>query len=225
MAEAVIFDFDGTMADFENTDTECLKLILKQTGAEIIADSFVTRAIDHIMCFHGLVDSDEIDPLTLHLYRLSKTFRDFNIPWDDSYVDTYKELLLERTIPYPGIEQILKTLLGKVKLGILTNAYDPVLQMKRIRATGLAEYFNKIQISGEQKYSKPDPRAFNLIADNLGVDSGKCIFIGDSKKYDIEGACAAGMQAIHMKPTYGKDQHSSAMSIDQVKLKLGEMIA
>ena len=225
MAEAVIFDFDGTMADFENTDTECLKLILKQTGAEIIADSFVTRAIDHIMCFHGLVDSDEIDPLTLHLYRLSKTFRDFNIPWDDSYVDTYKELLLERTIPYPGIEQILKTLLGKVKLGILTNAYDPVLQMKRIRATGLAEYFNKIQISGEQKYSKPDPRAFNLIADNLGVDSRKCIFIGDSKKYDIEGARAAGMQAIHMKPTKEKDQHSSAMSIDQVKLKLGEMIA
>ena len=225
MAEAVIFDFDGTMADFENTDTECLKLILKQTGAEIIADSFVTRAIDHIMCFHGLVDSDEIDPLTLHLYRLSNTFRDFNIPWDDSYVDTYKELLLERTIPYPGIEQILKTLSGKVKLGILTNAYDPVLQMKRIRATGLADYFNTIQISGEQKYSKPDPRAFNLIADNLGVDSGKCIFIGDSKKYDIEGACAAGMQAIHMKPTYGKDQHSSAMSIDQVKLKLGEMIA
>ena len=81
MAEAVIFDFDGTMADFENTDTECLKLILKQTGAEVIADSFVTRAIDHIMCFHGLVDSDEIDPLTLHLYRLSNTFRDFNIPW------------------------------------------------------------------------------------------------------------------------------------------------
>ncbi len=225
MAEAVIFDFDGTMADFENTDTECLKLILKQTGAEVIADSFITRAIDHIMCFHGLVDSDEIDPLTLHLYRLSKTFQDFDILWDDSYVDTYKELLLERTIPYPGIEQILKTLSGKVKLGILTNAYDPVLQMERIRATGLADYFNKIQISGEQKYSKPDPRAFNLIADNLGVDSGKCIFIGDSKKYDIEGARAAGMQAIHMKPTSEKDQHSSAMSIDQVKLKLGEMIA
>lgn len=149
------------MADFENTDTECLKLILKQTGAEVIADSFVTRAIDHIMCFHGLVDLDEIDPLTLHLYRLSKTFRDFDIPWDDSYVDTYKELLLDRTIPYPGIEQILKTLSGKVKLGILTNAYDPVLQMKRIQATGLADYFNKIQISGEQKYSKPDLRAFN----------------------------------------------------------------
>ncbi len=53
MAEAVIFDFDGTMADFENTDTECLKLILKQTGAEAIADSFVTRAIDHIMSFHA----------------------------------------------------------------------------------------------------------------------------------------------------------------------------
>jgi putative hydrolase of the HAD superfamily len=225
LAEAVIFDFDGTMTDFENTDTECLKLILKQTGAEANADSFVTRAVDHIIRFHDLVESDEIDPLTLHQYRLSKTFQDFGIPWDYSYVDTYKELLLERTMPYPGIEHILKSLAGKVKLGMLTNAYDPVLQIKRIRATGLADYFNEIQISGEEKYSKPDPRAFKIIAGKLGVDPKKCIFIGDSKKYDIEGARAAGMMAIHMNPTSDKAKHSSAMSIDQVSLKLGEMIA
>ena len=95
------------MADFEETDTECLKLILRKTGAEANTDSFVAMAVEHIIHFHGLVDSDEIDPLTLHQYRLSKTFRDFGILWDDSYVDTYKDLLLERTLPYQGIEEIL----------------------------------------------------------------------------------------------------------------------
>lgn len=225
MVEAVIFDFDGTLVDFENTDTECLKLILKQTGAEVNADSFVARAVDHIIRFHGLVDSAEIDPLTMHQYRLFNTFHDFGIPWNDSYVDAYKQMLLERTIPHPGIEEILKSLSGRVKLGILTNAYDAVLQMKRIRTTGLADYFNEIQISGEEKYLKPDPRAFKMIADNLGVDSENCIFIGDSKKYDIEGALAAGMQAIHIQPSFDTAQHSSAMTIDQVKLMLGEMIA
>jgi len=225
LVEAVLFDFDGTLVDFENTDIECLNLIHRKTGAEVDSKSFIDRAIDHTMCFHDLVDSAETDPLTMHQYRLSNTFQDFGIPWNDSYVDAYKQMLLERTNPHPGIEEILKSLSGRVKLGILTNAYDPVLQMKRIKATGLADYFNEIQISGEEKYSKPDPRAFKMIADNLGVDSKNCIFIGDSKKYDIEGALAAGMQAIHIQPSFDTAQHSSAMSIDQVKLMLGEMIA
>lgn len=225
LIEAVIFDFDGTMVDFETADIECLNLIHRKTRAEIDADSFVERAADHIISFHGLVDSAEVDPLTLHLYRLSNTFQDFGIPWDDSYVDTYKGLLIERTIPYPGIEDILKSLSGKVKLGILTNAYDQVLQTRRIRATGLADYFNEIKISGEYKYSKPDPRAFKNLADNLRVDSQKCIFIGDSKKYDIEGALSAGMQAIQIQAKSVSAQHSSAKSIEQVKLMLGDMIA
>ncbi|MBD3277073.1 MAG: HAD-IA family hydrolase [Candidatus Aegiribacteria sp.] len=225
MLKAVIFDFDGTLVDFENTDIESLKLILEKTGAGVNADAFIERAVDHIMRFHDLVDSDEIDPLTLHRYRLSSTLRDFNVPWDDSYVDSYKEFLIERTVPYPGIEEILENLSGSVKLGILTNAYDPVLQMKRIRATGLVDYFNEIQISGEEKYSKPDSRAFKIIADNLRVDPEKCMFIGDSKKYDIEGAHTAGMQAIHIQPSFDKAQHFSAMSIEQVKLILGELIA
>jgi len=225
LVEAVIFDFDGTLVDFENTDIECLNLIHRKTGANVDADSFIDRAIDHIMRFHDLVNSDEINPLTLHRYRLSSTFGDFGIPWDDSYVDAYKDFLVDRTVLYPGIEEILKSIFGKVKLGILTNAYDPVLQMKRIKATGLADYFNEIQISGEEKYSKPDPRAFKTIADNLGVDSQNCIFIGDSKKYDIDGALAAGMQAVHTQPNPDKAHHSSAKSIEQVKLMLGDMIA
>lgn len=76
----MIFDFDGTLVDFENADTECLDLILKKTGAIVDADSFVDRAVDHIIRFHGLVESDEIDPLTLHQYRLLKHlpgFRNF----------------------------------------------------------------------------------------------------------------------------------------------------
>lgn len=120
---------------------------------------------------------------------------------------------------------MLKNLFGRVKLGMLTKAYDSVLQMKRIRATGLAVYFDEIQISGEEKYSKPDPRAFKIIARKLGVDSEECIYIGDSTKYDIEGATAAGMQAIQIQTKTVKTPNSSAKSIEQVTLILGEMIA
>lgn len=120
---------------------------------------------------------------------------------------------------------MLRNLSGRVKLGILTNAYDAVLQMKRIRATGLADCFDEIQISGEEKYAKPDPRAFKIITEKLGVDSEECIYIGDSKKYDIEGATAAGMLAIQIQAKAVKTPHSSAKSIEQVTFILGEIFA
>lgn len=196
MVKAVIFDFDGTLVDFKNTDIECLKLILKKTGVPVKPDAFVESAISHILSFHKLVDSGEENPLNLNRYRLFHTFSDFGISWDTTFVNCYKQFLLERTTPYKRISDILSYLHGKVKLGILTNAYNPVMQTKRIQASGLSEFFNEIQISGEEKYAKPDPEAFHIICNRLNSRPEECIFIGDSPKYDISGAIAAGLQTI-----------------------------
>lgn len=196
MVKAVIFDFDGTLVDFIDTDIECLKLILKKTGAQVEPDEFADRAISHIIAFHELVDSEEVNPLNLHHYRLSHTFNDFGISWDKTFVDYYKQLLLERTNPYKNVSDLLTYLHDKVKLGILTNAYDPVMQTKRVQASGLSTFFGIIQISGEEKYAKPDPEAFRLICNRLNNRPEECIFIGDSPRYDIDGAIAAGLKTI-----------------------------
>ncbi len=196
MVKAVIFDFDGTLVDFQNTDIECLKMILKKIGAQVEPDIFAEHAVNHIISFHKLVDSGEEDSLNMHLYRLSHTFMDFGILWDKTFVDYYKQLLLERTIPYKRVSNILSYLHGKVKLGILTNAYDPIMQTKRIQASGLSEFFNEIQISGEEKFAKPDPEAFQIICSRLNSRPEECVFIGDSLKYDIGGAITAGLQTI-----------------------------
>lgn len=196
MVKAVIFDFDGTLVDFTNTDIECLKLILKKTGAQVEPDAFIESAISHIIFFHELVDSGEENPLNLYHYRLFHAFSDFGTSWDKTFVDCYKQFLLERTTPYKRVSDILSYLHGKVKLGILTNAYDPVMQTKRIQASGLSEFFDIIQISGEEKYAKPDPKAFHIICNRLNSRSEECILIGDSPRNDIDGAITAGLQAI-----------------------------
>ena len=197
MIEAVIFDFDGTLVDFKDSDIACLKHLLLKSGAKVNPkSSFIDRAVLHIMNFHELVDSGKVDPLTLHQYRLSRTFRDFGIEWKEAYVDEYKVHLLENTNPYPGVIKLLSELDDSVKLGILTNAYDSVMQKKRIRAAGLIDYFQCIQISGEEKYAKPNPKAFSLICNRLGIRPDKCVFIGNSPKYDIDGARRTEMKTV-----------------------------
>jgi putative hydrolase of the HAD superfamily len=51
--------------------------------------------------------------------------------------------------------------------------------------------------------AKPDPGIFRLALDALGVPGGPDVLhVGDSLRYDVTGALAAGLQPVHMDP-YG----------------------
>ena len=51
--------------------------------------------------------------------------------------------------------------------------------------------------------AKPDPGIFRLALDALGVPAGPDVLhVGDSLRYDVSGALAAGLQPVHMDP-YG----------------------
>jgi putative hydrolase of the HAD superfamily len=49
--------------------------------------------------------------------------------------------------------------------------------------------------------AKPDPRIFGFALDALGVPAGDTVLhVGDSLRYDVAGALAAGLQPVHMDP-------------------------
>ncbi len=49
--------------------------------------------------------------------------------------------------------------------------------------------------------SKPDPAIFRIALDALGVPPGRNVLhVGDSLRYDVTGALAAGLQPVHLDP-------------------------
>jgi len=48
--------------------------------------------------------------------------------------------------------------------------------------------------------AKPDPRIFHLALDALGVEPARALYIGDTVKYDVVGALAAGLHPVHLDP-------------------------
>ena len=54
--------------------------------------------------------------------------------------------------------------------------------------------------SGALGIAKPDPRIFAPALDALGTDPARTLHVGDSVHYDIRGAQAAGMPAVHFDP-------------------------
>ena len=209
MIQAVIFDFDGTLVDLINSDVSVLKYIHRSAGTLVEQNKFVDIAIREIVTFHELVDRDEIDPMQMHQYRLSNTFKRLGIAWDERYVNLYRAQLLRETKPYAGTHDLLSYLRGKVKLGIISNAYNAGQQRKRIEASGLIDYFQHIIIAGEVGVAKPDPEIFLLMSKKLGIAPSECLYIGDSIQYDIAGASSAGMKTVLLHARISQSNHES----------------
>ena len=99
LIRAVVFDFDGTLVDFINSDVSALKYIHRLTGTFVEQNKFVDIAIREIVTFHELVERDEVDPMQMHQYRLSNTFKCLDITWDERYVNLYRAQLLRKRNP------------------------------------------------------------------------------------------------------------------------------
>jgi 2-haloacid dehalogenase len=68
-----------------------------------------------------------------------------------------------------------------------------------IRARGLEQAVDMIIISSEERLAKPDPHLFQRVAERLGVKAEEIVLVDDFL-VNIEGARAAGWQAIHYRP-------------------------
>lgn len=136
-------------------------------------------------------------------------------------MDWWRKLVTEVVAPqgaFPGFDQFFTTLFdyfrddlawrvfgdtrpaldmlraNGFRLGVISN-FDSRLE-SILHALNLTDYFDTIQISSRTGYAKPDPRAFTMAAETLGIDPKQCLHIGDRPREDVEGALAAGMKAI-----------------------------
>lgn len=66
---------------------------------------------------------------------------------------------------------------------------------------------------------KPDPAIFRIALDAMGLSPDVCAYVGDTVRYDVDGARAAGLHAVHLDP-YGlcrtPDHHDHVRSLVDV---------
>ncbi len=91
----------------------------------------------------------------------------------------------------------IRNLRPGVKTGILSNAWPDGRAIIAERF-GLRDAVDDIVISAEVGIAKPDARIFALAVDRLGVAPHEALFVDDFLR-NIEGARAAGLQALHFR--------------------------
>jgi putative hydrolase of the HAD superfamily len=84
-----------------------------------------------------------------------------------------------------------------LKTGLVSNAWDPRWLLERDLADmGLLERLDAIVFSSEVGVRKPRPEIFYRALDELGVDPGRAVFVGDRLEADIKGASELGMTTV-----------------------------
>jgi putative hydrolase of the HAD superfamily len=96
---------------------------------------------------------------------------------------------------FADAEPALDALAGRYALALVTNGAS-CLQREKLAASGLADRFDAVVVSGEFGTGKPDPDVFAHAVEALGVEPGQAVMVGDNLLKDVDGAIAAGLGAI-----------------------------
>lgn len=89
--------------------------------------------------------------------------------------------------PLEGVKDIVPELAQKAKLGIITNGFVQ-LQQIRLERTGMADYFDLVVISEEVGVAKPDTAIFEHTLKLAGnPEKSRVLMVGDNASSDILG--------------------------------------
>lgn len=112
-------------------------------------------------------------------------------------VDELMNATLATAKPRPGVLNFVTTLkTAGIPVGIVSNAiHEPFLEWA-IEAAGMHGLFDSILTSARAGYYKSRPEIYRQAARELGVPPEDVIHIGDSLRFDVAGAAAAGMRTV-----------------------------
>jgi len=82
-------------------------------------------------------------------------------------------------------------------LGLAAN--QPARIIADLDGFGIGRYFQHREVSGHHGYRKPDVRLFLRACEDLGVEPGECIMVGDRIDNDVVPAKLLGMRTVLLR--------------------------
>ena len=234
MIEAVLFDGDQTLWDFERVMREalvCIAAELRAARPGPFADTLRWEDLEHDRSVVGVAfEGREFNLRRLRIYGFTRTLERLreaeggdesaDTRLAEKLADSYfhhrdrDPALFEDTLP------CLDALRQHYRLGLLSNG------SRLPEKVGLGAYFDAVVFAQDHRVAKPDKGIFEVVERELGVEPGGCVLVGDHPLNDVAGAKRAGWRAVWIDrdragsftPPPGSDEHPDAVvtSLDEL---------
>jgi len=162
--ELMVFDFDGTLVHSGNDLASSVNHALSELGIPVLDKEKVIGFIGD-----GVVRLIERSLGDEHQNRFDETMRLFKAH--------YAEHLLDTTVLYPGVPDVLEHFRGTKKVIITNKIYDYTLRISE--ALGIAGYFEEIIGADTLSVTKPDRELILPFLERYGAKKTETVVIGD----------------------------------------------
>ena len=212
----LLFDLDHTLLDFDAAEDIALTQLLEEEGVEDI-QTYKDYYVPMNKALWKDLEQKKITKAELINTRFEKLFAHFGIEKDGSYLaERYQFFLSKQGQTFPGVEDLLKTLIHQgYELYAATNGITAI-QTGRLAKSGLAPYFNQVFISEQLQTQKPDALFYEKIGQQIaGFSKEKTLMIGDSLTADVQGGNNAEIDTIWYNPHH-LENHTQAQPTYEV---------
>lgn len=201
MIRAIVFDFDGVIADSEPLHLRALQAVLAPIGITVDRSEYYARYLgyDDVGAFRAIA-SDRGREITEEEVRALIAAK-----------STIYQSLLTADILHAGAAECVKRLAGEYPLGIASGAMRHEVEAI-LHAGVLDRHFRFIVASGDTSIGKPAPDPYIRAAALHGLPASECVAIEDSR-WGIESARTAGMRCVGVTHTYPASELSEADAI------------
>jgi len=198
---ALLFDFDGTIADTSLAWRQCILAAFARSGFRL--------------------DDSTVDLLLVSPWR--DVIADLTEAGESAIESDMVAAMSDMHLACPlqaGIEHVLQAVSG-VPMAIVTSSYRERLVVPYLRQHGLEGYFAAIVGSEDTEVLKPRPEPVLAALRLLDADPAGAWLIGDSVA-DVAAAKSAGIRSIALGPEpIGADR--VAESTDSLRIVLAEL--
>src|SRR5499427_6739000 len=192
--QAVVFDFDGVLADSEPLHLASYQALLEPHGIHLDQQTYCERylgyddegALAQIAEDNGLLLGDEeIEMLVVEKGHV------------------FAKLVGSRDVLYPGATACVRRLAAAWPIGVASGALRADIDLM-LRGAGIQDVFRFIVAAGDTDRTKPAPDPYLRAAELHGVAPAACVAIEDSR-WGLESARGAGMRTIAITHTYPRE--------------------
>jgi len=181
---ALLFDFDGVLADTEPLHFQCWRDLLLTKGIQLDWDYYQTKCIG-ISDRQMLSTLGKIGPIVYSIDEL--------MPLYPLKKQAFRDLVTQNRVISQAVRDAL-TACGNYQIAVVTSSgqteIEPILQRE-----GILPLLGAVVYGNEVKALKPDPEPYRTAMERLGASSG--IAFEDSAA-GIASARAAGCQVVEV---------------------------
>ncbi len=198
---AVVFDFDGVIANSEPLHFRALRDVLAEAGIPLTEREYYARYLgfDDAGALAAIAADQQLNWTAPHIANLIQR----------------KAVCLEvlernQSVLFPGARTTIERLAVEGPLAIASGALREEIERVLEREL-LSKYFRAIVASGETPASKPAPdpylKAVTLLSHVLDdrIAAADCVAVEDSR-WGIESARAAGLRTVAVTHTYPAEE-------------------